>query len=105
KWMAAAASAAFVWSYPQIDTKPLKLASAYRVRHVFFSSDSTHLFAIVEVPHPVGTTNAVDLWDLRTRSFADNICELVNRNLTPDEWLQYIGTRIPRERTCPNISN
>lgn len=33
-------------------------------------------------------------------ALADRICELVNRNLTEEEWKEYIGENIPYQKTC-----
>ena len=34
---------------------------------------------------------------------AELVCEKVWRNLTLEEWHQFVGTDIPYERTCPNL--
>jgi hypothetical protein len=31
------------------------------------------------------------------------VCQLVWRNLSMDEWRQFVGDGIPYERTCPNL--
>jgi hypothetical protein len=40
---------------------------------------------------------------VHTARIADMVCERVWRNLTLDEWRQFIGADIPYERTCPNL--
>jgi WD40 repeat protein len=45
----------------------------------------------------------IRLWQVHTARLADMVCERVWRNLTLDEWRQFIGADIPYERTCPNL--
>jgi WD40 repeat protein len=56
-----------------------------------------------------GNNNTILLWDLThplnsstTESVANSVCPKVLRNLTLDEWHQFVGEDIPYERTCPN---
>jgi len=43
------------------------------------------------------------LWDIDPASLRARACRIVNRNLTLDEWRQYIGDTIPYECTCPDF--
>lgn len=43
------------------------------------------------------------LMRLTTRGLSDRVCELVWRNLTLDEWRQFVAEDIPYERTCRNL--
>jgi len=44
----------------------------------------------------------VRIWP-RVEILAGVVCERVWRNLTKDEWLQFVGEEIPYERTCANL--
>jgi len=46
---------------------------------------------------------AVWIWNVRTETLADLVCQKIWRNLTPDEWHRFVGEGIPYERTCPNL--
>jgi hypothetical protein len=46
-----------------------------------------------------GSVHSWPLWN----AAADSLCARVWRNLTMDEWLQYVGEGIPYERTCPSL--
>lgn len=46
--------------------------------------------------------NSIRFWPVDPQELADRICELVNRNLTPEEWIEYVGKGIPYTSTCPN---
>ena len=43
------------------------------------------------------------VWIARTEILAEQICQQVWRNLTLDEWHQFIGQDLPYERTCPAL--
>jgi hypothetical protein len=43
----------------------------------------------------VGRPTYVDL-------MAQDVCNLLTRNLTPDEWSTYVAKDIPYEKTCTN---
>jgi predicted NACHT family NTPase len=45
----------------------------------------------------------IRLWIVGTEILAGQICQQVWRNLTLDEWRQFVGTDLPYERTCPNL--
>ncbi len=46
--------------------------------------------------------DTIRLWDVSVESWKRRICHIVNRNLTLDEWRQYMGEE-PYERTCPAL--
>jgi WD40 repeat protein len=50
-----------------------------------------------------GSNQIILLWIARTETLADRICGRVWRNLTLDEWRQFVGSDIPYECTCPNL--
>lgn len=45
----------------------------------------------------------VRTWPVNPQVLADRICELVNRNLTKEEWVEFVGADIPYEKTCSNL--
>jgi WD40 repeat protein len=44
----------------------------------------------------------VMLWDVNVEHWIAHVCHMVNRNLSYDEWRQYMGNDRPYEKTCPN---
>jgi hypothetical protein len=49
-----------------------------------------------------GRDNRVTLWDASFQTWADKACSVANRNLTVQEWRQYLGDERYR-KTCPNL--
>jgi DNA-binding SARP family transcriptional activator/WD40 repeat protein len=45
--------------------------------------------------------HGIVIWDLDPEHWADAACELAGRNLTPDEWDQYLGVLGDYRNTCP----
>jgi len=45
----------------------------------------------------------IHIWIARTEILAGKICQQVWRNLTLDEWRQFVGADLPYDRTCPNL--
>lgn len=49
--------------------------------------------------------NSIRFWPVDLQELADRICELVDRNLTEEEWVEFIGKGISYTKTCPNRAN
>jgi len=65
-----------------------------KVNSVAFSQDSETLAS-------GGAGNSpIILWDLSLESWQSRACRIANRDLTQDEWDQFVGSDIPYERTC-----
>jgi WD40 repeat protein len=88
---------AWLWNLHQLEETPIVLRGhTGPVLSVAFSPDSQQL--------ATGSHDqTIRLWQVHTARIADMVCERVWRNLTLDEWRQFIGADIPYERTCPNL--
>jgi hypothetical protein len=42
------------------------------------------------------------LWAISPTPWQEQACRLANRNLTPDEWQQYL-VNLPYAKSCPNL--
>ena len=43
------------------------------------------------------------VWPVRTKDLANRVCDLVSRNLSQNEWNEFIGQDIDYELTCDNL--
>jgi WD40 repeat protein len=50
----------------------------------------------------LGLDDTLRLWDLTHQAWQQQACRVANRNLTLDEWRQYMGS-IPYHKTCPAL--
>jgi WD40 repeat protein len=48
-----------------------------------------------------GDDGLIVLWDLSETSWRERACRMANRNLTKEEWLEYVGDSKPFELLCP----
>jgi WD40 repeat protein len=44
--------------------------------------------------------DGVVVWDLDVGSWQQQVCAIVARDLTPEEWLRHVGAAVPYRRTC-----
>ena len=74
---------------------PLPGYTAEATLSLAFSPDSRTLAA-------GGIEGEIILWDLDPASWQARACRIANRNLTREEWQQYLGDE-PYRLTCPNL--
>ncbi len=61
-----------------------------------FSHDSKFLLAACH-------ESEIRVWPTEPGLLATKICPLIKRNMTPDEWVKYVGEDIKYETTCVNL--
>jgi WD40 repeat protein len=96
---------------PQTQNQPLPGPPGMTLSHPPDSEEEEDVFPIHplafspdgEVLATTGSQNdSVILWT-RTEALIEAVCQRVWRNLTQEEWEDYIGSGVPYERTCPNL--
>jgi WD40 repeat protein len=78
---------------PRPEAKPDEKKS--RIQALAFSPDGKKLAS--------GSQDGTVMIWTRTESLIEEVCRQVWRNLTLDEWRQFVGKDIPYERTCPEL--
>lgn len=85
-----------LWNTDEPSAAPIVLGGhQHAVSLVVFSPDRQRLIS--------GSSDQTRIWVARTEQLANMVCEKVRRNLSQDEWNQFIGSNIPYECTCPNL--
>ncbi|MCR9252492.1 MAG: hypothetical protein NXI20_18870 [bacterium] len=49
--------------------------------------------------------NFIRVWPLDPQVLANRLCEMLPRNLSAEEWQEYVGSQITFQNTCPNLDN
>ncbi len=92
-----------LWNLRQVDWvtghfygKPIVLDGCHdqSITSVTFSSDG-------RIMASGSYDNTIRLWIARTEDLAEMVCQKVFRNLTPDEWKNFMGENIDYDHTCP----
>jgi WD40 repeat protein len=58
-----------------------------------FTQDCNYLIASCNV-------GEIRVWPTDPKMLADQVCPLLKRNMTPDQWTKYVGNDVPYETTC-----
>jgi WD40 repeat protein len=86
-----------LWDWRHPETPPIILRGyESAVNSVVFSPDGQRLASGSD-------DGTIHIWIASTETLADMVCEKVRRNLTFDEWNQFIGADIPYEPACPEL--
>lgn len=65
-----------------------------RVRTLFFSQDNRLVAGMSD--------RSMRIWETSSPKLVSILCNILNRDMTPAEWSNYIGDEIPYEKTCGN---
>lgn len=66
------------------------------VRGLAFTRDAGHLVT--------GAQNSrIVLWNVDVKSWGPEACRVANRNLSPEEWSEFVGRGSGYRATCPEI--
>lgn len=87
-----------LWNMNKLDEVPIVMKDNFEAYawDISFSNNDEYLV--------VGTNNGkVKKWPVHADQMADEICKHVKRNMTPDEWERFVGSRIEFRNTCVSL--
>jgi len=101
KWLAFGHGAEVrLWDWKHPNTEPLRFPAHapgnVEISGLSFAEGGNRLLVTA------GTSN-IKIWLTNTKDLANLVCSTVNRNLSREEWRQYMGSDIPYEATCPDL--
>lgn len=76
---------------------PALLGADSALSALSFSPDGVHLYSGSEAGRLLR-------WDTDPESWKTRVCQQAGRNLTPNEWLQFMPADQPYEKTCPEFT-
>jgi WD40 repeat protein len=87
-------------------TQDEALAHAFNVADSYqgsiaFSPNGQQLASVTVSPH-APTKGIFMLWDITIESWRGHACSIANRNLTKDEWQQFVQDEV-YSKVCPNL--
>ncbi len=86
-----------LWDLQQPKASPIVLEGHKgAVKTLAFSPDGEWLAAGSE-------DGTIRIWMTKTEKIANMVCQKVWRNLTGEEWKEFVGEHIPYECTCPKL--
>lgn len=86
-----------IWNLSNLNLWPLMINEKDKIGSVAFSSDGNDMMCATVDRQP-----SIHVWPLSSEAMAKGICKFLSRNMSTDEWDQYVGG-VPYEATCPNL--
>lgn len=86
-----------IWNWSDVTKPPLMIKETYSIENVMFSADETQVIIRVS-----DKDTPIHIWPLRLEILTKKLCSCIERNMTKEEWEQYVGSigKFPYEATC-----
>ncbi len=85
-----------IYDADHLDRKPILLKDhKTKVRSLAISADDRIIAGCED--------KTIRVWESSTTKIADKLCAVLKRNMSSNEWKQYVGNKIEYEKTCSNL--
>jgi len=68
----------------------------YRIRSMVFTPNNKLVAGLAD--------KSIRIWETSSEKLASMICNIVRRDMTPEEWNEMVGEEIPFEKTCGRVA-
>jgi WD40 repeat protein len=88
-----------LWNWKKLSDQPIVLRDQEEwVWSATFSPDDEQLMIGV---HSAGRSKeTIHVWPTRIATMANSLCKYISRNMTKDEWENFVGSDLPYQQTC-----
>jgi WD40 repeat protein len=92
-----------IWNLEALNRPPLIIKYDYHPGSLCFSADDTQLL----IAQAKGATSnfMIQAWPINFDKISSDLCTLIGRNFTKEEWETFVPSDYPYERVCKDISN
>ena len=92
-----------LWNYQDLRKQPIVLSDHDWVWNLAFTPDDEQLVAGIQSVKEtkIGQIDqTIHAWPTEIETMSGILCGLLERNMTPDEWDNHVGSDLPYEETC-----
>lgn len=94
-----------LWNWRQLADQPIVLKDEDQDEWVWsatFTPDDEQLMIGVH-SRVEKSKETIHVWPTKIGTMASSLCSYVGRNMTKDEWTNFVGADLPYEKTCDNF--
>lgn len=96
-----------LWNMKELKEQPMVLSNNDWVWSMAFSPDDEQIMAgmhsITTGIRKTDTDYTIHAWPTQITTMAGELCGILKRNLTQEEWEIFVAEDLTREATCPNL--
>jgi len=92
-----------LWNYHDLRRQPIVLSDHDWVWNLAFTPDDEQLVAGIQSVKEtkIGQVDqTIHAWPTEIKTMSGILCDLLERNMTADEWANHVGSDLPYEETC-----
>ena len=97
-----------LWKMDELNQQPTVLSDHQDwVWNVAFTPDDEQIIASTQsaVETVKGTEHTIHAWPTKINTISGLLCGYVKRNITDEEWEQFVAKDVKKEITCPNVGS